>query len=281
MYVLQLKLSRVFVKGLFIGLMSLACHQNQVQAGLIFNFRGTIFDVYNPAGMNPFGASAVNGTMVGGSFAYDESLASDSNFGTFASWTLPVTPGGPNQMELLAPDFRLKATSNVIAQGYDDPAQNLGGFDFQFMDSDTSNLNSSGLPSGFTLRNAGFLLSFVSDDPALSTMPNLPTSFDPLSQWNASDPFLAPYGVSGAFGFAFVDVFNANGNYVDTAFASFSLESVTAVPEPGTCAFMTFVVAVGIIWKFRKNALHYLALMKSTKWRPGCKIKPSFGKPMI
>jgi hypothetical protein len=92
---------------------------------------------------------------------------------------------------------------------------------------------SASLPTGFTFRNAGFLLVFISDNPNLSTLPNLPTQFAPTSQWNVDDAFnLAQFRITGAYGFAYVDVFNAAGSRVDSSFMSFTVASVTAVPEP-------------------------------------------------
>jgi hypothetical protein len=147
------------------------------EAGLVFNFNGTVYDVANPtspAGINPFGASV--GSTISGSFAYNADAVPNTISPTSGIWNLPVTAGGTNWMELSSAGFQLRSTSTtMVDQGYrqENPTNSplllpqLGGFDFQFEGSNVATLNTASLPTGFTFRNAGFLLAFHSNNPNL------------------------------------------------------------------------------------------------------------------
>jgi hypothetical protein len=209
-------------------------------AGLIFNFSGTVTSIDNPAGTNVWGAQSVVGSNVVGSFSYDPLATPTSSDATFGQWILPVTPGGSNGMSLTGASFGLAARNTMIIDVYRDASIPAFGTVFQFDDSSANGLS---LPQNATVRNAGFLLDFISSNANLSTLPNLPTNFLPLSQWNNDN-------------FAFVD-FRIGAGATQTASLNFRIDTITAVPEPNSLALVSILVLclVPILRRFRRRDL--------------------------
>ena len=144
---------------------------------------------------------------------------------TVVAYTFPVTPGGSLMTARLgALDLRSTGELFVHLDHFDDPDFMIYGYDFQFIDGDVSLLNTSGLPAGYTLSFASAYVGLFATDPATLDFPNLPSDLLPLEGYD-------PESTGGLFS---VQIRDANGVYVESAFLSFRLTGLRAVPEPST-----------------------------------------------
>jgi hypothetical protein len=201
--------------------------QAQASAGFVLNARydGVVTDVRDTYGL--FGSVAA-GDSVSGIIQYSSpTVPPDYEDPTFAQYIFPVTPGGATMMTGSVGALDLHSTQNVILGLYNmedpsSPADSLYGHDFQFIDGDNSLLNTSRLPSGFTLSNLGVYVSLISTDPSLFDFPTPPSELLPIEKYDS-------YFTSGNF---LVTVRDANGHFVEFAAIDFQLTSLSSVPEP-------------------------------------------------
>jgi hypothetical protein len=194
---------------------------------LDYSYTGVVTDVYDPfnlfAGVSP-------GTPVSGQFQFSAPVPPPV-FSPSANFTFSV--GGGNQMTATVGGYSLQARQQLFARVYN-PGRPFAGNEFQFADSDPSPLSTADLPLGYELSDAGALVELLTRDLSTNTFPNLPSELLPLARYNRA-----------AGGFFFVDVFDAQGDYVDSAFIDFRLTSLQRVPEPASVAVFAGLLAAG------------------------------------
>ena len=162
---------------------------------------------------------------------------------TFVDYELPVSPGGTLMTARLGA-LDLRSTGEIIVQLYqlDDP-DFFYGYDFQFIDGDVSLLNTNNLPAGYTLSFATAVLGLYKTDPTGLDFPNLPSDLLPLEGYDSE--------FTG--GFFAADIRDASGQYVQSAFVSFQLTELRAVPEPSTALMVGAGVPLILAWSRRRR----------------------------
>jgi hypothetical protein len=215
-------------------------------AGAQFSARysAVVTNLSDPYGV--FGASAIGDRIVGSIRYALPAPPPTYQDPTYASYDFAVAPGAGTRMTASLGSIEMRATQSVFVGLYNfedpnSPPDSIYGYDFQFIDADTSVFTTSGLPAGYQLGDGGAYVGLFAMDPALIDFPNAPVSLLPLSAYDSY--------FTGAF--AYVDIRDANGRYVDSAFIEFQLTRLTAVPEPSSAALAALALPVLCVWARR------------------------------
>lgn len=187
---------------------------------LDYQYSGIVTSVDDPYGV--FGAIAPGSSVSGLLRLSNPTPSPDIVRPGQANYDFPVTPDGRNLLSTAVGSLNAQSTQNLLVQVYGPPTGSTG-IDFQFSDAETSSLNLSQLPAGYSV-SLGSYVGFFTTDVAQSTFPDLPSALLPLSQYNARS----------TGGFLFVDIRDATGEFISTAYVDFQITTLTAVPEPSS-----------------------------------------------
>jgi hypothetical protein len=209
---------------------------------LDYRYAGVVTDVYDPYGLF---AGVSPDAQVSGQIRYFAPVPPPSFFpapDAIALYSFLMRPDGADRVTATVGGYTLQARESLLAV-YGPTNPGLVGLDLRFLDADTSSLSTAGLPSGYRLF-AGVVLGLFTTDFSTSTFPDLPTELLPFGRYD-----------SFAGGLFFVDVFDTEGEYVDSAFIDFrltSLERASPIPEPTGLAVLGGLLASGV-WSVRRR----------------------------